>query len=131
MADVWSCGVTLYVMLVAAYPFEDQNDNKNFQKTIKVHYFPCCRLISVKCASYFSLLCFVLLQRKMSGRYKIPDHIRISRDCQHLLSCIFVRNPSKVIFFFLCKLANLFLSFHIQFFSSTCLIYSKLKLQKW
>uniref|UniRef100_A0A1S3B4W0 non-specific serine/threonine protein kinase n=1 Tax=Cucumis melo TaxID=3656 RepID=A0A1S3B4W0_CUCME len=68
MADVWSCGVTLYVMLVAAYPFEDQNDNKNFQKTIK---------------------------RKMSGRYKIPDHIRISRDCQHLLSCIFVRNPSK------------------------------------
>jgi serine/threonine protein kinase len=33
---VWSCGVTLYVMLVGGYPFEDPDDPKNFRKTIGV-----------------------------------------------------------------------------------------------
>ncbi|GKF05486.1 serine/threonine-protein kinase SAPK3-like protein, partial [Tanacetum coccineum] len=68
IADVWSCGMTLYVMLVGAYPFEDPEDPRNFRKTIG-------RIVSVQ--------------------YSIPDYVLVSVDCRHLLSHIFVANPAK------------------------------------
>ncbi|XP_059633519.1 serine/threonine-protein kinase SAPK1-like [Cornus florida] len=68
LADVWSAGVTLYVMLVGTYPFQDPTDPGNFRKTIT-------RILSV--------------------HYSVPDCVQISMECRHLLSRIFVGNPEK------------------------------------
>ncbi|KAI3726257.1 hypothetical protein L1987_66054 [Smallanthus sonchifolius] len=68
IADVWSCGVTLYVMLVGGYPFEDPNEPKDFRKTI---------------------------HRILHVQYSIPENIQISPECRHLISRIFVGDPTQ------------------------------------
>ena len=37
-----------------------------------------------------------LWQRILSVHYSIPDYVRVSKECRHLLSRIFVADPEKV-----------------------------------
>lgn len=68
IADVWSCGVTLYVMLVGGYPFEDPDQPKDIRR---------------------------MIQRILTVQYTIPENINISQECRHLISRIFVPDPES------------------------------------
>ncbi|DBB12672.1 hypothetical protein WJX82_009176 [Trebouxia sp. C0006] len=73
IADVWSCGVMLYIMLAAAYPFGRPED-ENLKPSRKMH---------------------VMLQRILNVEYGFPPNIRVSDDCKDLMKRILVADPSK------------------------------------
>ncbi|KAL3829889.1 hypothetical protein ACJIZ3_018691 [Penstemon smallii] len=65
IADVWSCGVTLYLMLFNIYPFQD------LKSTIKT------------------------LEHIKKVEYSIPEHIKIFEECRDIISRIFVADPAQ------------------------------------
>ena len=67
-ADVWSCGVTLFVMLVGSYPFEDPAAPKDFRATI-------ARIMAIK--------------------YSYPTGLKLTPEVKDLLAKVFVVDPLK------------------------------------
>jgi serine/threonine-protein kinase SRK2 len=67
-ADVWSCAVHLYIMLVGWYPFTDPREPQNFSKT----------------ASNIT-----------KGRFAFPKNLPISDECKLLIGRMFDRDPER------------------------------------
>ncbi|KAI7836324.1 hypothetical protein COHA_009784, partial [Chlorella ohadii] len=67
-ADVWSCGVALYTMLVGAYPFQDPDHPSSAPR---------------------------MVQRIIRGQYSIPPEISLSPACLDMLGRMFVRDPAQ------------------------------------
>lgn len=65
-ADVWSCGVHLYIMLVGWYPFTDPRDPANFSRTAA---------------------------NILKGRYAFPHNLNLSPECQELIKGMLQRDP--------------------------------------
>jgi serine/threonine-protein kinase SRK2 len=70
IADIWSCGVMLYVMLVGAYPFERPEDKQDPQKLQK------------------------MIQRILRVEYDFPLHVKLSPELRDFMSRILVADPS-------------------------------------
>lgn len=67
-ADVWSCGVHLYIMLVGWYPFTDPRDATNFSKTA---------------------------HNILRGRYAFPHNLEVSTECRDLIRGMLQKDPQR------------------------------------
>lgn len=67
-ADVWSCAVHLYIMLVGWYPFTDPREPKNFPKTAS---------------------------NILKGRFAFPRNLTVSPECQELIKAMLQRDPQQ------------------------------------
>lgn len=72
-ADIWSCGVMLYVMLFGQYPFETQQPNGPKME-------PDRRIRT-------------MMDRIVNMQWAIPTNIEISPECRDLLTRMLVRDP--------------------------------------
>jgi serine/threonine-protein kinase SRK2 len=71
IADIWSCGVMLYVMMCGGYPFERPGDSTEPNRLTR------------------------MMQRILKVDYEFPEHVRPSPECEDLLSKILVLEPTK------------------------------------
>eukprot|EP00882_Tetradesmus_deserticola_P001435 GHRQ01001552.1.p1 GENE.GHRQ01001552.1~~GHRQ01001552.1.p1 ORF type:complete len:377 (+),score=197.27 GHRQ01001552.1:1110-2240(+) len=74
-ADIWSCGVMLYVMLFGQYPFETQAPGgPKLEPDRRIR---------------------TMMDRIVNMQWSIPNGIEISAECRDLLSRMLVRNPDE------------------------------------
>jgi serine/threonine-protein kinase SRK2 len=72
-ADVWSCGVLLYIMLAGAYPFSRPEDER-LPAPQRMH---------------------VMLQRILKLEYELPPRIAVSPEAHSLLAAMLVAQPEQ------------------------------------